>query len=806
MRHALIVFVAFAWNATGQAEINLTLPDASASALAETLDGLAGRRGKGELDRAVITLPDGTYRISKPLALSREIVGDGLTLKAESPGNVIFNGAVVLEGQSDSEANRWRYPLPESLDQQPRSILIDGRLSTAARFPEEGYPRIESALSDRRSGFIVGKSDLPDSWQLAEHACDVVLLHDWSSSRMPVASYDAASRTLRSLGPIGCAADHYAIDHFEKQPRYWLEGHPDFADEPGDWYVDRVNKQIVVVAADTLGDPPRIELPVVETLLQAEALEGTIDGLTLDGLVFTGTSFPMPPGGLAGGQATMHEARNADGSRNGPGRELLTAAVNLRDCRHCRVLRCEFRDLGATALWIGRRSQNCLVTHCTFQSIGGNAINVGEGRERRVDGEVWTESAPEQIATGNQITKCEISRCGVMLPGAVAIWAGLNKQLEIAENTIRDCPYTGVSLGWVWNDSVTPAEQNVVRDNDIRFVMQVLSDGAGVYTLGRQPDSRIENNVFTDVPLNAGRAESNGVFADEGTTGFTITGNTFRRIDRSPVRFHKAGKNIVSKNRWQLATEATPPVRFNNTPPENIEIVDNVELEREISILTIGNSLTWDTKPPSLDGNVHWHVDCGKSLQFIQLHPESPCVATSRLWPTAMATTQYDFVTVQPHYGTTVDEDYDVISDWVRQQPSAIFVIHTGWAKHEQFAEEWADDDPSGLLTHSNAHVDALLERLRAEFPEREFRCTQCTRLLASIAKDIDAGIAPIEKLSDLYRDAIHMKIESGRFLMHNAMRQALGQPLVTQWDGLDRSTQDYLSKKLAEPRQVSKD
>jgi hypothetical protein len=32
-------------------------------------------------------------------------------------------------------------------------------------------------------------------------------------------------------------------------------------------------------------------------------------------------------------------------------------------------------------------------------------------------------------------------------------------------------------------------------------------------------------------------------------------------------------------------------------------------------IFLIGNSLTWDTLPGLLDGDVQWHVDCGKNLK-----------------------------------------------------------------------------------------------------------------------------------------------------------------------------------------------
>src|SRR5690606_39121687 len=54
------------------------------------------------------------------------------------------------------------------------------------------------------------------------------------------------------------------------------------------------------------------------------------------------------------------------------------------------------------------------------------------------------------------------------------------------------------------------------------------------------------------------------------------------------------------------------------------------------SYYLIGNSLTWDTSPSLLDGDVQWHVDCGKSLPYIMAHPEMPCVKTSTLWPQAL--------------------------------------------------------------------------------------------------------------------------------------------------------------------------
>ncbi|QDU61588.1 hypothetical protein Pan216_24490 [Planctomycetes bacterium Pan216] len=194
-------------------------------------------------------------------------------------------------------------------------------------------------------------------------------------------------------------------------------------------------------------------------------------------------------------------------------------------------------------------------------------------------------------------------------------------------------------------------------------------------------------------------------------------------------------------------------------------------------VYLIGNSLTWDTIPSKLDGDVQWHVDCGKSLPYIRDNPGMPCVKTSTLWPDGLKDKQYDIISVQPHYGSTLDEDVDVISKWVEMQPNAVFVIHTGWARQVSREKEYANGDTSGKMQHSPAYVDAVIAKLQKRFPDRKFKQTHAIDLIEIVADDIDSGKAPFSTTEDLYRDAIHMKQETGRYMMHNAMRRALGQP-----------------------------
>jgi hypothetical protein len=210
---------------------------------------------------------------------------------------------------------------------------------------------------------------------------------------------------------------------------------------------------------------------------------------------------------------------------------------------------------------------------------------VGEGQWRQVDGKPWWQAAPEQAASGNIVKNNLVETCGQELFGAVGVWVGLAAKTTIARNEIRSLPYTGVSVGWMWwnpqsrpEPRQTPCRENTVEQNHIHHVMQTLSDGGGIYTLGDQPDSFLRGNVIHDVPANVGRAESNGMFLDQGTGEFVIEDNLIYGIDRSPLRFHKGWKNLV-RNNTLAVRKGVPVVRYNDTRQERIVLEDNKVVE-----------------------------------------------------------------------------------------------------------------------------------------------------------------------------------------------------------------------------------
>ena len=186
---------------------------------------------------------------------------------------------------------------------------------------------------------------------------------------------------------------------------------------------------------------------------------------------------------------------------------------------------------------IGSGSRNILLNGCHIYDCGGNGILIGTTRE---DGNA---SQVRHITVTNSL----IEQVGYTYPGSVGIWQGLAAESHITHNTVRNMPYSGISMGWIWNDSPSMAQNNLISGNHVYNVMLMLGDGGGIYTLGHQPGSVIKKNYIHDIKrseLNS-RAPNNGIYPDQGSSGILITENILHDIAASPIRCHaKNGMNV----------------------------------------------------------------------------------------------------------------------------------------------------------------------------------------------------------------------------------------------------------------------
>jgi hypothetical protein len=145
-----------------------------------------------------------------------------------------------------------------------------------------------------------------------------------------------------------------------------------------------------------------------------------------------------------------------------------------------------------------------------------------------------------------------------------------------------------------------------------------------------------------------------------------------------------------------------------------------------------------------------------------------------------------------------LQEDLDVMSLSIAQQSNAVVIVHEGWADHARFEPEYLWPDSAGQMRHSRPYFDDLVSPLKTRFPNREFRRMYSTEFMAQVFYDAQNGIGPFEQLSDIYRDSIHTTFQTGRYLMHNAMRCALGQPPSDKPFILTTEEKHYLDQVLA--------
>lgn len=424
---------------------------------------------------------------------------------------------------------------------------------------------------DNRTNFEFDKGDFPFPEKTQE--VELALLHDWSMTRINLKSINLKTNTIYAVDSIGAKClNFFNLNNWEAHPRYFLENDRQFLDADYEWYFDKEERKVFLQLPQ--GKSPNnllVEVPVTEQLIYIEGKpEQLVRNISFEGITFKHCKWELPELGYAGIQACHFDPRGGATKEW----DVIPAAIHTRWAENISFNNCRFESFGTCGLWFDTGSRNCSVAGSRFFDISGNGIMIGEGQHRKVNGEAWWEVAADQVAIGNKVVKCTISECGVQFYGAVGIWCGLTAETVLENNELFQLPYSGISIGWMWSPQPTPCRENQIINNHIHHILTELSDGGGIYMLGLQPGSRLAGNQIHDVKINAGRAESNGMFLDEGTKNVVVEGNLIYNIAKSPLRFHRGETNLV-KNNYLFCREGVPAIFYNRTKEEDITQIDN---------------------------------------------------------------------------------------------------------------------------------------------------------------------------------------------------------------------------------------
>ena len=222
------------------------------------------------------------------------------------------------------------------------------------------------------------------------------------------------------------------------------------------------------------------------------------------------------------------------------------------------------------------------MSRCVLKDLGAGGVKLGDNTEHTIGSDNQIESGGRLHAAGE------------------GVWVGLSGDNEVIHNTIRDFYYTGISVGWDWGFKDTAAKNNLIAYNDISEIGQAhLSDMGGIYVLGKQPGSRIENNRIRNVYARGYGGW--GIYLDEGSTGWTVEKNVVMNTKTGGFHIHYGGNNVIRNNIFAYAKQdgqlirsrddQQGPITFERNlviaGPKDAPLVVNSWLKRDVKM--IGN-------------------------------------------------------------------------------------------------------------------------------------------------------------------------------------------------------------------------
>jgi len=539
------------WSGT-LAEPNADKSDGPFASLGRARDAVAAlrhKRGGAHKQPVTVLLRGGTYWLAEPVEFVPRDSGTEAcpVTYAAYPGETpVLSGGRPITGWEQEEQGLYEVPLPEVREGKwtfrqlfvkkvPGAFFERRYRPTRGAFVIAGLtdaPAFKSPMRHRQAQdeFRFAPGDI-EKWANLDDV-EVVALHDWSASRLRIRELDMANQVVRFTGfPV------YRIGHWYKGGRnpYYIENVKGAGLKPGEWYLDRPTGVLVYppLPGEEV-DKLAVVAPRIEQLIrlvgkgeQAFPIDESdprfivkppqyVEHVVFRGLTFAHTNWTLPQKGYSSGQGMID----------------LPAAVHAEFARHCRLERCTLAHLGGYGVRLGQGCRDNEVVGCHLVDLGGGGVLIG----------VTNVNVKEPfLPVGNAVSNCVISDGGLDHFSALGVWVGISQRTRVSHCVVRRFPYTGISLGWSWNDKPTSFREAAVEFNHIHDAMTLLADGGGIYSLGLQPGTVLRGNHIHHIRRSpfAGSAPNNGIFFDEGSKDFVVEGNVIHSTVQAPIRFNR---------------------------------------------------------------------------------------------------------------------------------------------------------------------------------------------------------------------------------------------------------------------------
>jgi len=332
---------------------------------------------------------------------------------------------------------------------------------------------------------------------------------------------------------------------------YYFENALEFLDQSAEWYLDET--QNVLYYKPRAGEDmskATVVAPMLETVLSINGTSTSAQAgyLWFQGITFAHSTFMRPSQfGFCDAQAGQYNLTATSDNKQTIGRP--PAGVSVMNANHVRFERNIFTQMGATGLDFISGTHDDMIIGNVVTEIAGNGISIGkfvasDTTEYHVP---YNPTDKNEICTSDTIKDNYIHHVTTEFQGGTGIAAGYPRQIDIQHNELGYTNYTAISVGYGWTDTVNAMSNNKINNNDIHHAVQILADGAGIYTLSnQQPNSQMQYNYLHDYQTSQwADYGSLGIYLDEKTSGYTITHNAMVNAP-SGVAQNQAGTNTIT--------------------------------------------------------------------------------------------------------------------------------------------------------------------------------------------------------------------------------------------------------------------
>ena len=507
-----------------------------------------------------IYVEGGTYAFHEPVFIRPEDSGtkeSPTIIRSVGDEKVILSGGISINGWK-KQGKVWVADVP-AFNGRPldfRQLWVNGKKAVRARDVEdfEKMNRICSVDEKNEILYVPAVSIrrlIDNKGNLKAKYAEMVLHQMWCVANLRIRSVEVQgdSAAIRFHQP----ESRIQFEHPWPRPMVTTDGHNsafyltnarELQDVPGEWYHDIDARKIYYYPREgEKMQEAEVIVPAVETLVR---VEGTLDRpvchIRFEKITFSYTTWMRPSEkGHVPLQAGMYLT---DGYRIDPKMQrnylnhLLdnqgwlgrpAAAVRVVAARQIDFERCRFEHLGSTGLDYEEAVQGGVVRGCLFRDIAGNGLLVGSFSPAAHETHLPYDPADRrEVCTQQQINNCYFTEIGNEDWGCLAIAAGYVGDVNIEHNEISEVPYSGISLGWGWTQTVNCMRNNRVHANLIHHYAKHMYDVAGIYTLGSQPKSYVTENCVHSIYKPGYVHDPNHwfyLYTDEGSSFITVRDN-----------------------------------------------------------------------------------------------------------------------------------------------------------------------------------------------------------------------------------------------------------------------------------------